>query len=224
MTVTTQESISAGPPAHSHSPDLGHELTQGFAGRYIRAKARLLVGKAGIKTSDRPDIEQELALALVERHSRFDPARGHWNAFVATVVERQAIKLLEARHTQKRLAGCRAASLNVSVTGPDGGRVEVSQLVAPKHASAISRNYSRPALDAFDLSSDIATVLAKLPWPVRQVCFRLQHEPMTEVARRLGRSRTALYRRVEQARLAFEHAGLRDFLRSGGQANRDSGS
>ena len=41
---------------------LAFELTDGFARRCIRRKARQLVGKAGITASDRPDLEQEMTL------------------------------------------------------------------------------------------------------------------------------------------------------------------
>src|SRR5689334_8458675 len=82
--------------------DWDHELSAGFAGNYIRRKARQLIGKTGFTLSDRPDIEQELAIKVVQCISRFDPTRGHWNAFVATVVERHVATILKSRRARKR--------------------------------------------------------------------------------------------------------------------------
>jgi DNA-directed RNA polymerase specialized sigma24 family protein len=192
--------------------DLTYELSQGFAGQYIRRTVIRLVGKAGITSSDKPDLEQELALALCERWDRFDPARGSWNAFVATVVRRQAIKLLEARHRRKRIAGFRANLLSTSVIGPDGKRRVLERLIEPRHLSALTCHYAPSEVDRSDLRSDLATVIASLPWPLRRLCFWLQHETMAELARRNRRSRTALYRQLAQVRKAFAEAGLQEFL------------
>ena len=192
--------------------DLAYELSQGFAGQYIRRTVCRLIGKAGISSSDKPDLEQELALALCERLDRFDLERGSWNAFVVTVVRRQAIKLLEARHRRKRIAGFRANLLSTSVTGPDGKKRVLEQLIESRHLSALTCHYSPSDADRSDLHSDLATVIASLPWPLRRLCFWLQHETMTELARRNRRSRTALYRQLAQVRKAFAQAGLQEFL------------
>jgi len=200
-------------PSEPPAPiDLERELATGFAGRYIRRKAHQLVGKAGYTRSDRPDIEQELSLALYERLLRFDPTIAPWPAFVVTVVTRFAASLLAARRTKKRLPGYLAASLNSHAIGQDGRRADLARHVEPRNVSAVTGHYSQDAFVLALLRCDLAVVTKRLPLKLKHLCFRLQHESVTEVSRRMGCSRTALYRRIAQLRRVFLDAGLRDFL------------
>lgn len=92
--------------------DLEHELTKGFAARYIRAKARRLVGHASLKTHDCEDIQQELTLAVWRAAPSFDPQAGDWKSFVSTIVERLAARyLIERRRAAARFPSRNAATL-----------------------------------------------------------------------------------------------------------------
>ncbi len=195
--------------------DLEQELATGFAGRYIRKKARHMVGKAGLTRSDRPDIEQELSLALYQRLHRFDPAIAPWHAFVATVISRFAASLLAARHARKRRGGCVAASLNAHSVGENGHWSDLTQIVEPRHVSAATAHYTRNPFELALLRMDLSAVTKRLPFDLKHLCFRLQHESVSEVSRRIGCSRSALYRRLRKLRQIFAAAGLDDFLEDG---------
>ncbi len=207
----TQKSLSSPP---STPVDLDQELATGFAGRFIRRKARQLVGKAGFTQSDRPDIEQELSLALYERHARFDATIAPWPAFVATVVSRFAATLLAARRTRKRHAGCIAGSLSSHNVGEDGRWTDLAQRVESRHVSALTGHHSRDEFECALLKIDLVAITERLPSYLQHLCFWLQYESVTETARRMHRSRTALYRRIARVRQVFAKAGLRDFLRT----------
>ena len=63
-----------------------------------------------------------------------------------------------------------------------------------------------------DLASDVATVIAELSSEDRELCERLQSQPLTEIARELGIARSTLADRLQKLRSQFEQAGLQHYL------------
>ena len=59
------------------------ENRNAFASRLIRQKAQQLVRHPGFSKSECPDIEQELAMELVQKHCCFDPERARETTFIA---------------------------------------------------------------------------------------------------------------------------------------------
>src|SRR5262249_42598198 len=57
-----------------------------FARRLIRRKARQLVGRAGLRFQDVPDIEHEIAVRLLQGLRWFDPNRAPRDPFVTHLV------------------------------------------------------------------------------------------------------------------------------------------
>ena len=72
------------------SETLGEELLQGFAGRLIRSKVFKICRSLKLSRDDGDDLAQQIRLELITRASKFDPARGTWEAFVTTVTENRA--------------------------------------------------------------------------------------------------------------------------------------
>jgi RNA polymerase sigma-70 factor (ECF subfamily) len=169
--------------------DVAHELTAGFGGHYIRRKARQLVGVAGLTAADCPDIEQELALAVVERVASFDPKRAHWNVFVVTIVERCAASLLRLRRRAKR--SCHIVILCDAQWG--------------NHESA---RWSHDPSNAIDLRHDLAVTVAALPREQRYLCYRLQFESVSEMSRKVRLSRTTIYKFIQKIRRALVRNGF----------------
>jgi len=192
--------------------DFDREITDGFAARYIRRKARQLVGRAGLTADDCPDLEQEMALLLFRRLSQFNPQRAHWYAFVVTVIERYAATILESRRTRKRRHTLPVASLSSSAAGSDGKKSELSALVEPRHCSARTGQYPRDTLGCVELQVDVATVIASLPAEDRWLCWRLQLETVAEMAEQVRISRQAIYSRLHRLRRIFAAAGCDEFL------------
>jgi len=75
-----------------------------YAADLIRHKARQLVGKAGFTEDDRPDLEQELMIDLLQRMRHFNPAKAKKTTFMARIVERHISTILEARFPMPGLA------------------------------------------------------------------------------------------------------------------------
>ncbi len=97
-------------PAHiaaGNGVDLGRELTGGFAAGLIREKARQIVRRAGFSKSDMEDVQQRLIEHVLENVAAFDPAQGHFNVFVKTVVERYTVNILrDARAASRTERAC----------------------------------------------------------------------------------------------------------------------
>ena len=94
-----------------------YEGIDAYAANLIRNKARLLVGKAGLSESDRPDLEQELMIDLLERMKRYNPAKAKKTTFMARIVERRIASLLEI---DMPLRTCRPDEGDAWTTSPPG--------------------------------------------------------------------------------------------------------
>jgi RNA polymerase sigma-70 factor (ECF subfamily) len=176
--------------------NLTQELTKGFAGRYIRHKALQLVGIAGFTRSDLPDLQQDLALCLLERLPKFNPARGSWQAFVVTIVERRVATLLMARHAARR------AHLRFRLALPTSAEAAVVRCPAPPPL--------RSELDLVDLEHDVAVVDGRLPYKLRIVCRWLKEAEVPAIARWLGVSQTTIHNRIKTLRIVLLRAGLKN--------------
>lgn len=140
-----------------------------FALRLIRRKAKQICRRLGFSRSDRPDLEQELALILLRRLAGFDPRRAHYNAFVTTVVERYTATILQHHAAGKRTYHRNGGSLHVTVTDGDGGAVE---LVATLSACQQARHTGQQRCadeDSWNLAHDVAAVLDQMPPFMRKV-------------------------------------------------------
>lgn len=194
--------------------DLDYELTHGFAGRLIRRKAQQLVGRSQFTAADRADIEQDLQMLVWRRRRSFDPARGHWNAFVTTVVERGIATLLEARRRQKREHAQRIVSLNIHVRGEDDEQVELSRQIAAEHKSALTGRRPRSDQECVQAAHDVGAVLAALPPDLRELAELLKTQTFSEITRNLHVSRSTLMDKVYRLRTIFAGHDLKDSVRN----------
>lgn len=194
------------PPSSAPLPDLDE-----VAARLIRLKARRLVGKAGFTRSDQDDLEQELTLKLLKHRAAFDPRQSHWHAFVTAVVERHAATLLRNKQVEKR-DHKRVTSLHVVVEDPLNGPGALADTIGRRERDARLGLSSRSDIELLDLRHDVAAVLESLPPRWREVCERLKHDSISQVARDLGVPRTTLSYLVRRLRKHFETAGLKDYL------------
>ena len=153
-----------------------------------RAAARLS-RQPGFTPADRADLEQALRERLLIRRRAFDPRRGSWRAFAATVIARQAESLRRDRHALKR--DPRRESAARSDWGDD---------------RRLPRADPGPA--DLDLAMDVAAAVAGLPPKLRELADRLAHEPLAAAARTLGIPRRTARDRLRRIRQRFERAGL----------------
>ena len=183
----------------------------GYAERLVRHWARRLVRELRLPAADLPDVEQELWLGLVARWPRYDAQRASPRTFAARVVERRAATLRQRLRTASR-----RRTRRLPAEGSDPGydneapacddRPGKTRGPAPEANDVISR------VEEPGLADDVTTVLAKLPDALRELCQRLMVEDVSKVARHMGVSRAAIYRRIQVARASFAAAEVQEYL------------
>jgi len=165
----------------------------------IRAKARKLVGTHGYTTSDRADIEQELALHLVHQMDKFDSTRSRWNTFVDRIVDRRIISILRHRLAQRRDYR-RTVPFDQPMADQNGERLE-----------PVDRRRARVNRSS-DLAIDLSDVIECLDRDTRHMFGLLMHESIAETARRLGLTRAEARTRVARIRKLLTDSGLEVYL------------
>ncbi len=183
-----------------------------FTARFIRGKVRQLIGRAGFKESDRPDLLQEFAIDLIQRRAHFDPEAANWEAFVVVVCENRCATILEHHQAEMRSHEREGGSLNSPTKAPEGKRTDDGATIPESQQGLRTGQYHRPHEDVSGLAQDVAHVLKQLPPRLRELCDRLKQDSVSDVARETGVSRTELYRRIDRIRQRFEEAGIRGYL------------
>jgi len=183
-----------------------------FASQLIRQKARQLVRHPGFTKSDRPDIEQELAIELVQKYDQFDPKRARETTFIARVIEHKAVSLVRARQAEKRHFRRNGTSLNETVSDGEGGTVERAQTVDAASAKRHTGQAPRTDEEVARLKLDIDEVIETLPADLRKLAEMLTEMTEYAASQQLGKSRRQVANDVARLRERFEDTGLRDYL------------
>ena len=180
--------------------------------KLIKFKARQLVGKEGFTASDRDDLEQELMLDLLLRLPKYDSRCAQRNTFIAQEVEHRIAALIEAQKAGIRDFRRCPCSLNDRLEDVDGRTVERMETLDQEDYLLRTGAQSRPSEELSALAIDVAAVLAGLPPELRELCWRLRTETVTEISYATGVPRGTLYESIKELREIFEDAGLRDYL------------
>ena len=173
----------------------------------IHEKAKRLIGKAGLRKGDLEDLEQDLALDVLERLRSFDPSRAKRHTFVAMVVEHGVAAILERRTAAKRDPRREGCSLNDAVCDDEGRETERSEM--------LDEQCARPGpcpKEMRDLKADLAAALDGLPPQLRSLALDLQTKSVADVARERGVPRTTLYSDVRRLRAALKRVGLDQYV------------
>lgn len=202
--------VSSPAPTTDRQVDIDHELTEGFAAKLIRIKAKQVCRRVGFRTFDRQELEQELRLRLWKQFDKFDPEKAHWNVFATTVIERHVATILERERRIKRRKGARLLSLTDLVEDFDGELTELANTIGPEDREGLTGRYVDTAENQTDLKVDVADVVCDLPDDLRELCELLKTYNIQEAAERLGLPRTTVSARVKRLREIFSRAGIGD--------------
>jgi len=148
---------------------------------------------------------------LLKHLAAFDPEQGHPNVFVKTVVERYAANLLRNSRAEKRDRR-RICSLSMIVDYDDNGPVELEETITDRELDSRLGRASKDPHESSDLAMDVSEVLAGLPPELRDLCERLKHASVSDVARELNVPRTTLYESIRKLRKHFADVGLKGYL------------
>ena len=184
-----------------------------YAVKLISTKSRQLCKQPDFSLNDRLDIEQELMIELAERLPTFDPDRASEEAFITWVVLQRIADLIRSQRTKKRRIDVEATSLNDLVYVSESGSKEEKWATLDNEIfQEFTGSDSKSHNERIDLEIDLERVMENLPEKLRTVCEFLSKYSISETARRLGISRTSLYKSIHELRDAFEQAGMKDYL------------
>ena len=162
----------------------------------IRHEAQRLIRMPGFQYSDGEDVEQRMALRVIQRRRSFDPKRATWKGFVALILSRESSKILRGLYAQKRdyrrLTTLDAAGCNQTHPGCIYSLVEAHYRMA----------------DQADLSLDLAECESNLPPTLRSVSQDLRTLTVSEAARKANVPRSTYRDRVYKLRGIYKRAGL----------------
>jgi RNA polymerase sigma-70 factor (ECF subfamily) len=170
-----------------------------FATWFIKQKTNELVGHFGITEDDREDIEQDLALDLIERWPQFDAKRSKPCTFITLVVEHEVSEIIRHRMTEQR----RFEQINGSLTHSIEEEVTTNFRTHQPHR--LDQEY-------FELTEDVASVLERLPPELRELCERLKTDSIAVVADQMGIPLTTLRYRLANLHGIFKEKELQEYL------------
>jgi RNA polymerase sigma factor (sigma-70 family) len=181
--------------------------------RLVQCKAQRLVARAELPRTDQEDVEQTLYESLLKAWPSYNPNQGRWIPFAERALQNACKVLQRDRFAPKR--DCRRnVSLSVTVhLGEETGSTELAQLIEQRDAGNHLGIVHREETETLELREDIATLIANLPYELRELARALKHdESILEVSRRTRVPRSTLYYRLSRVRKAAENAGLAEYL------------
>lgn len=174
----------------------------------IRVKAKRLKSRAGIRQSDLEDIEQELWLGLLQKVSKFDPARGSANTFADRVVDSLAKMMLRKQKRLKRAPGFRAQSLETIVECDGGFLKSIEETISSADVDRRSGNQARSEQEQCELEEAVGVALDAMPPELRRVCQLMLTGTQRDAAAKSGLSRKKLAAAKAAIREILEQMGL----------------
>jgi len=179
-----------------------------FASQQIRRMARRLVRHPAFGESDRPDIEQDLAMELFVKYRRFDPARAQESTFIARVLKHKGISIIRARVAEKRHFRRNGSSLNDQVRDSDGRSVERAQTIPEAASKRHTGQARRERSELKQLQLDVNKILEASPEGLKQLAELLTEMSKSAASHQLGKSRRQVANDVARLRALFEDADL----------------
>ncbi len=176
----------------------------------IRHRARELAKRYRFRSSDRQDLAQELTLHVLKIWRKFGHQVKDRDAFLSKVLSRHAITLVR-RYKAKKRNDQAVVSLSDLVEN-EGEEAELGDTLLEEVHDFRLGSKQRPGLEQQALVADVATVLAKLPPHLRDLCQRLQKQTVAEIARDTGVPPTTLHDHIQRLREIFTEAGLQNYL------------
>jgi RNA polymerase sigma-70 factor (ECF subfamily) len=195
--------MSESPRRHDRQ-ELDREFqADGYAARFIRAKARQFARRGELDEDQREDIQQELTLDLLRRMRHYDPARGRRATFYRVVIERGLASILEHQKAPTRTPSSPIVSLQEAIRHEDGKEAELGDTIEGEAGKGVNLR---------DLCIDLEEVLGSLSPKLRRLCRMLPHRTTGEIARDFGVDRRTINRWKAQLQERFKDAGLDIYL------------
>ncbi len=163
--------------------EIDFERAYPASSRVAAVHAAKFVALHGLPNDARQDLKQEALLELWRKKPVFDEGRASWRTFAERVVANRLASLLRHMHSSSSERGKEDPLEGLTI--PDAARY-----------------------DDIDLQIDVRRVLDGVSPLDRKVALALIDHSAIETSRRLGVSRSTVYRSIERLRAAFTTAGL----------------
>jgi RNA polymerase sigma factor (sigma-70 family) len=155
-----------------------------FTCALVRRKVQI-VGRAGFHRQDREDLQQAILVRVFESRVRFDPARGHWRAYMTAIVDRYGNNLIRQATAQRR------DPRRVRPLDPEDADAHIDRRRPASRA---------PTAEQIDLAIDLSEALRELPYDLRTLAECLMDDSLAEAARRLNLTRSQARTAVRRLR------------------------
>lgn len=171
------------------------------------AEARRVMRRLRLPRAELDNIRQDLLVDLIARLPAFDPERGSLGAFAGLVLRNQATRIAAKIKREREAFGAVPVSLDEEQPGRDGGTR--GELTAEE--DGLSAWLGQP-VDAFaevEQRLDVERGLGTLDPRDGALCAALAHTTVESLAAQGRGSRSGLYRRLKEIRLALMAHGLK---------------
>ena len=183
-----------------------------FSEKTVRIKARQLVRIPGYSADDVEDIEQELAIHLIEQLPVFDPEKAKWETFVNNILDSRIKDLLKYHFAESRNALEFERSLNELLLSEDFDGIEFVETINEndlpwnKHLSKLTD------FDTFEFRTDFIEAFKKLPPRLQQLLIHLAKDNVSDISRKSGIPRGTLYEHIKELKKYLSDAGLENYF------------
>ena len=182
-----------------------------FAARLIKNKARKLIGRFGFTESDREDLEQEMAICLLEYLPRYKPQCGKRNIYISGILKSKVCKIIRDR--KLRLREGPFLELDKFVKDEEGELIELVKTLELDEYLYRTGKATGCLSEMVDLKIDMQRVVRELSPELQEICHHLKStETVAELSRKAKISRVNAYNSIRELFKFFQVAGLRDYL------------
>ena len=186
--VSTSDLLLGPRQDRDQAPGAERCIADGFgrAAAVIYRSANAVARQLSLPPEDREDLQQELWLSFFEAVAKSNSATPDIDGALQQVTGRALVLLRQLGHQ----SGHRERRQHQR-------RIRTS----PQHLREV------------ELSEDLTSSLARLPFRLRRFAWQLQEETPAELGRRLGVTRAAIHGKIGRLRRRLEAASLDEYLR-----------
>ncbi len=170
------------------------------------AETRRLVRRLRLSRAELDDIRQDLLVDLIARLPAFDRQRGSLGAFAGVVLRNHATRI--AARIKRERAAFGAVPVSLDEVPPGGNGATRGVLTAEEDGFSAWLGQPVDAFAAVEQRLDVERGLGTLDLRDGSLCAALAHTTIERLAAQGRGSRSTLYRRLENIRLALMAHGL----------------
>ena len=173
----------------------------------IRRTVAKAISRGVFSKSDEDDLVQDIAIKVMSKIGCYDSTRATFAAF-CTVIAKDHLY----RRRRRERSRPQVESLDVKKSDEHGNPYREVERLEEAHSITAKYARCRSHEELFDLKHDTKVAIEKLPCELQQMCeLSLEFESVTELAVQTGASRSTIYRRRQEVRIAIKSTCLEGY-------------